>query len=485
MQHDLQKMIKKWRELILGVFEYRDTPPDRLLTNVMLIMLYLFGAVLWLRFLNYGDFPSDRLDWNDITYPRLEFVQQAIMEGKLPLHTAQADGMKEVSDRYLSVPDLILTPDILFLRFLPVRLFVVIHLLLLYSIGFWGLLRIRKRFKLSLTAFVPLFFLYNFNGFIVSHLAVGHLSFTAYFLLVFFVELCFDALETEKLNRIWVQKVTIFQLALFLAGGYHFFIWILFFLAVFLLTIPKNKKYIISGIVFSILVNSFRILPAALLSNRLVLDFHTSFGTSDQLLRALTSLVRPIEMVIAKDVIDVRVWEIDYFIGLFGFIFIFIFGWLAFRDKSFVRIHAFLWPSLLLVLFSLGSFYLPLFNSGLPIVSAERVVSRFLILPLVILIFLAVVQFQTFLGVIRNSQFRSLLWIMILIQISDLTQHLSWWEPIQIAQIVAPEQVTVSLTVLNHRDVPYFYLLMIGGAISISALLYLFLSPKKLQPRND
>ncbi len=344
MQHMWQKTVEKWRELIAGVFEYRNTPADRLLTNVMLIVIFLFGAVLWLKFLNYGDIPADRLDWNDITYPRLEFVQEAIIQGKLPLHTAQPDGMKEVSDRYLSVPDLILTPDIFLLRFLSVRSFIVIHLLLMYSIGFIGLLRFRKRFKLSLTAFVPLFFLYNFNGFIVSHLAVGHLTFSAYFLLVFFVELVFDALEVEKLNRIWVRRLAIYQLLLFLAGGYHFFIWILFFLSVFLLTIPKNKKYILSGIIFSTLVNSFRILPAALLSNRLELDFHTSFGTSDQLLRALTTLGRPVEMVIAKDVIDVRIWEIDYFIGVFGFMFLLVFGWLAFRGKNCERNQSLLWP---------------------------------------------------------------------------------------------------------------------------------------------
>lgn len=484
MQRILQESIRSWHELIRGVFEYRDSSADRLLTNVMLIVLYLFGAILWLKFLNYGDIPTDRLDWNDITYPRLEFIQEAIIEGKLPLHTAQPNGMKEVSDRYLSVPDLILTPDVLFLRFVSIQSFVIFHLLILYSIGFLGLLRFRKRFKLSLTALVPLFFLYNFNGFIVSHLAVGHLTFSAYFLLVFFVELCFDALEVENLNVNWVRRLAKYQIVIFLSGGYHFFIWTLFFLSVFLLTIPKNKKYIFSGIIFSILVNSFRIFPAALLSNKLQLDFHTSFGTSDQLLRALTSLVRPLEMVIAKDVIDVRIWEINYFIGLFGLIFIGFFGWIAFKDKIIVRIHTFLWPSLIMVLFSLGSFYLPLFNSGLPIVSAERVVTRFLILPLVIFIFIAAIQFQSFLLELKYSRFRSLLWIIILILISDLIQHLTWWQPSEIAQIVAPQQMAVSLTVLNHRDVPYYFLLMIGSVITIITLLYLFFQSKK-QLKND
>jgi hypothetical protein len=72
---------KKLVNLINSLFHEGNTKESKILTNALLVVLFFFGVILWIRFLNYGDIPNNRLDWRDITFPRLQVIQQAIQKG--------------------------------------------------------------------------------------------------------------------------------------------------------------------------------------------------------------------------------------------------------------------------------------------------------------------------------------------------------------------------------------------------------------------
>ena len=61
---------EKFDKLINSLFQRDESPGTRLLEKTLLVVLYFFGVVLWVRFLDYGNIPNDRLDWADFTYPR-------------------------------------------------------------------------------------------------------------------------------------------------------------------------------------------------------------------------------------------------------------------------------------------------------------------------------------------------------------------------------------------------------------------------------
>jgi len=61
-----------------------------------------------------------------------------------------------------------------------------------------GLLLIRHRYRLGLAPFTLLFLLFNFNGFITSHLAVGHSMWFGYFLLSFAALFILEMLEEQS-----------------------------------------------------------------------------------------------------------------------------------------------------------------------------------------------------------------------------------------------------------------------------------------------
>ena len=82
--------------------------------------------------------------------------------------------------------------------------------------------------------------------------------------------------------------------------------------------------------------------------------------------------------------------------GVIGFAFILYFGIIRNWMKS-GKYHPLYFSMLFFAFFSIGSIYLPLFNSHIPFMDSQRAPSRFLALPLVFLIFLACIQFQYFL----------------------------------------------------------------------------------------
>ena len=73
---------------------------------VLLLVIILAG---WGFFLNWGNIPFDFHDWAEVNAPRLAFLKDAITKGKLPLHMPDSSALRGVTDRYMALPDMILS----------------------------------------------------------------------------------------------------------------------------------------------------------------------------------------------------------------------------------------------------------------------------------------------------------------------------------------------------------------------------------------
>jgi hypothetical protein len=402
-----------------------------------------------------------------------------VQQGEIPLYVAQDKGLKGETNFFLSVPDQILSPDVLLLSLLDIDLFIVIHILIFYSIGYWGLLLFRKKYSLSIIAFIPLFLLFNFNGHVVSHLSVGHLTWSSYFLLSFFFLFAFELFGEKPLDWKWVVKLAVLQFFIFLSGGYHFFFWIVMFLIILLLFHKRNRKIIVLSIIFSFLINMFRILPAALLSRNLKLEFMFGFPTVERLLQGLLKAYYPTELVL-----DLAYWEYNFYLGIFGILFVIYFAFVFFKQQQKNEIFTLIIPAAAMLVLSVGNIYKPFFDTGLPFLSGERVSSRFLIMTLLLLIFVSVIQLQTYLNSVHNNYIKWGIAIGVFLMANDLIMHLSQWgiEKIIIASPVAENYVPLSLGV-GYNQI-YQYLLIIGALITIATSVFLFIKLKR-NPNNS
>ncbi len=114
------------------------------------------------------------------------FLRDAVRSGELPLHISDPATLGGITDRFLAIPDEILSPQVYLLRFISIGRFVFVDVAILYTIGFFGLLWLRRRFSLSLFTFTILFLLFDFNGHILAHYCIGHVTWGGYFLFPWF-----------------------------------------------------------------------------------------------------------------------------------------------------------------------------------------------------------------------------------------------------------------------------------------------------------
>src|SRR5512138_364348 len=174
---------------------------------LFLAILYFFGIFLWGKTFSWGRMPLDYFDWALINIPRIDFVRDALRMGVLPLHMADVAALHDVSDRFFTLPDVITTPQMVLLLFLPIEKFVLFDIVLHYSISYLGLLWFYRRYSLSLFTFTILFLLFEFNGYIFTHYSVGHFTWAAYFLFPLFFALVIQFLDGEE-GWIWVTSMS-------------------------------------------------------------------------------------------------------------------------------------------------------------------------------------------------------------------------------------------------------------------------------------
>lgn len=439
--------------------------------------LYIFGGIVWSYFLNFGRLGFDLHDWTQ-EGPRFDFIRRSLLLGRLPLHIGSELASTE---RFLAIPDTVISPQILLLRFLEPGLFILVNSLLLYSLGFLGLLLLRRKFSWSLVPFTTIFLLFSLNGHPLAQVAVGHSMWITYFLLPYLVLLVARLYEGDAGWK-WVLAVGVLLFGMYLQGGFHFVNWSIMLLLLIGVTSTEHLGMVLKGILFGLLLSMPRILPAAFEFSNGNRSFISGYFSVTDMVSALISL-RPPEEALSGVYSAFGWWEADAYTGLLGLGFLLFFGiYLILRDPETDRISRarILAPILMMTALSLGKIFQPITLLPIPFVDAERVSSRFLVVPIVLLIIVAGTRFDRLLRA-RTFQTGRQLAILLLLGLMghDLLQHARLWRVENMGLLFPSTPVDIRTQVLTRVDPTYTGAILIGAVLALLAFLFLILAIRR------
>jgi hypothetical protein len=481
-------------KILLFFFQPATNRKERWFSALWNAFLYLMGVLHWCLFFNWGRIPYELHDWKQ-SGSFFSFLREAVWSGQLPLHT---DARFVRTERYLAMPNAPFSPQDYLLRFLDIGPFMVVNVVLLFSLGFIGLLLLQRRYALSPLTFGVLFALFNFNGHITAHLAVGHAEWVGYFLLPFLVLLVLKLVEGQGVpeaageggfwarwrHRLvwvfcggtgwrWSLWLALVFLGLFLQGAFHVALWCAIFLLAFGLTRRDCLPLLLRALLMSVLLSALRIVPAAMQFAGGGVDFVSGFPTVTDLLAALVVLWPP-NQAQAWAWKSLGRWEVDSFVGLIGLAFLLWFGVAGTWRKGKPWRDLFV-PIVVLVVLSIGHVYRPITLLPLPLVDSERIPARFLIVPLVFLIVLASLGFERWLQARRPLRAGQALYLLAaaLLLAHDLFQHSRVWRVVKMYDLFTGQPVDLTSHLVNHPDPPYQTALLTGLILTVLTLMLL------------
>lgn len=466
----IMTVIAQTREALDAIlFHDPATNIQRRIHSALLLLLFLTGIAHWVGFFNGGELALTAYDWiKEDAY--LDTLRAAQVNAEIPWrwNTAFYHDTRD----FLANPETILTPDILLLRWLPNGLFILLHVLLFYSIGFLACMLIANRLNISLAPFSAFWLLFNFNGHLTAHLGVGHLQWAGYFLLPVFFLVLSGLIQAQRGPR---SKAGIYPLTmglllglLFLNGSFHFAI----FCTMFMLIALCWRMTMAPGVAIAILIGGLlgfgRLLPALLWipSRDLLYAGYPSFGT---LIDAMTML-RGHELMVPDELYTPSTWwELDLYLGFTGTTISIIALIAVSRRKAPSDLLPIFAAAGVLLLFSLGHVYTLIQQLPVPFADVERVPTRFIVMPLVLALILVMKGLDELLCAWPKITKPGLLIALPFIGY-ELYLHSSYWRVGRIESTHA--QVTKPiLSIASDPDTAYALSIGLGWLVSVVVLV--------------
>jgi hypothetical protein len=448
----------------------------RWLRIAWILGLYLAGIAAWGVFFKWGSFSLNFHDWYEITAPRFAFLKDAVTRGLLPLHISDTMTFNYRTDRYLSVPDVFLSPQAILLRFMSVGHFVLADVWMMYTLGFLGLLWLQRKFRLSSAALAALFLVFNFNGHVLAHYSVGHVTWGGYFLFPWFVIQMIRLLDGQR-GWTWVAETAGLLVLIVLQGSFHQFTWCLLFLGFLALSDRRAFFPAVEAAGFSVALNLFRIVPIFLTSSLFKYPFIGGYSDLTGIWDALVNIENP-QMSIPATNGSLGSWEVTIYVGLVGAGFLLYFGfyrWMNPRLRQ-AGYQQLLLPVMGLIILSFGFAFGSLRDLLPSIFAGVRVVSRIFSLPFTFLAVFAAVEFQGWLEGLRTRRLipYAAVFAAMIVEAFDLAKNFNIW--MMTNTMTAFSQTTTrhgAWIVANHADRAYFRYLSAGLAGTLFSLTVL------------
>jgi len=445
------------------------TTPDRALVIFWFGSLWLLGLLCWGFFLNWGDFAFDFHDWMQ-EGARYNLLADAVRSGQIPLFIST---QLASTNRFLSLSDVVLSPQIILLRWVEPAFFVLINTFILYTVGTAGVLLIRKRFNWSCLTTGLVMVLFSLNGHLAAHIAVGHSMWSSYFLLPFWMLLLFELLE-DKATQSWTAKTAGFTFILFLQGGFHFVAWILMMMAIMMVFAWKHASRLAWTIAAVIGINAWRILPIHVEYSEWERFYTSGYDSIQHLLQSITTVQNPMDGW--SGAIPARgIWEVNNYLGLLGFLFVLVFGMYGFWIRANGSRKAILGVMIGMTLLSMGRVYQPLFNLPISVFRAERISTRMVILPIVTGIFLAGIVFDEWVKRRKKKNVEVDLLMMggMLFVLHDLINNLIIWRVERVRLAFDAYPVNIDAHLVTMTDTPYIQAIQTGFAVTALTVVIL------------
>jgi len=440
--------------------------PGRWRAVVVQGALYILGVAHWAAFLDFGRIPFGLYDWRQVHFYQ-STLKMAVTAGEIPWRVAPAF---HFNDLFLSSPLSMLAPQIILLRWMSLPVFEVLNVLLLYTVGFVGGVRFKAAFGLSWTAYLAFFLLFNFNGYLASHLAVGHVGGQGigYFFLPWFFLGILEWVRSGPSRRLSLELALVI-FAMGLVGSFHFCTWSVIFLVLLGLRRSGWLGPTIRVLGVSAGLAAYRLLPGLAGFGKLEFGSPAGYPAIGDMFAALAFLRPPGYPTVNA----MGWWEYDMYVGWAGLAVLALYGALplatrAGRLKPFARLDL---PVAGMALLSYWEVYWFLLG-GAPVLSVERVVSRMLIMPVVLLAMLAAVRLDELRSRINRIPYGSWLTVSVLaLMTAQLACHsMTWRVSVLAARIPGSYAVPAAPVIVPGPALVYAASVLAGWAITLAAL---------------
>ena len=463
---------------------------DRRGENIAVAVLLAAGTLHWLAFFGAGQggMSFTAADWpKEFRY--YSALKQAVTDGEVPYYVSRPIHQTR---KLLSLPELSWSPQVALLRVIEVPDFFALNTALLFMAGFAGCLALRRRYRLSLLPFALLVMVALLNGHLAAHLAVGHSMWIGAFLLPWVALFVLDLLDAPPAPHTPLLLALVL-FAILLQGSFHVFVWCVMLLALLAAFDRRARRPALMAAAWAAALGVCRLLPAgAVLIGRREQTFMSGYPTPAALLEALVLVRTAAEPPRGGRFDALRWWEYDAYVGAAALAWLLWFGlyrrWRTRRERraeesgAALRIRLGLdGPLAVLVLLSLGDLYYPINVSGIPLLATQRVSSRFVLVPLVLLAAVAAARTEADLERARRpGRVRALLGLAVALTAASLAAH-SWawrapavvasWPPAPHARDLAIELRAPETE--GARDRAYVTGVRVGAAASVGVFAVL------------
>jgi hypothetical protein len=255
-------------------------------------------------------------------------------------------------------------------------------------------------------------------------------------LLLPFFGLLVLALVEEPARRTTPVWIGLLLFAVLLQGSFHVFVWCVLFLALVFAFHPAGRRPVAAALLWSFAVGACRLVPpAVVLLGRREQPFLSGYSPPFTLLEAM-SLIRTVAETPRGGRFDrLGWWEYDAYVGIAAVVWL---GWFGvYRRAAEGRSArgtgppakqgrwAIDGPLLVMTALALDDLYYPINAAGIPLLASQRVSSRFVLVPLVLLAVVAAVRAQADLAEKRWRGLRALLLVGALVTAASVCAH-SW-----------------------------------------------------------
>ncbi len=377
-------MIEQKPSFLDAVFwEYPSTKTHARIQAYFFSTLFLVGIIYWIGFFNSGKVSLNAFDWvKEDAY--LNTLRLAQTSNVIPWQWSEP--YYHNTDKFLANPEVVLTPDILFLRWVSNSVFIIMHVVLFYVAGFWGSFLLAKKLNVRFVSFFFFWLIFNYNGHISAQIAIGHFQWTGYFLIPFFFIFLLQFVEKSQdaptFNKTAVLRMALLFGILFLNGSVHLAIICSMFLITALLFRWAMYQNVITSIFIGSLLGLNRLLPAALW-----FPPKDSIGQGYPTFNSLLDGFTAFRLYNFSGLQEYHIWgwwEYDFYIGFIMFIIFAVSVVVVFRQHKAPFQPYLLKTAGVFVLLALGNVYNIINILHLPLVGIERAPSRFIVMPFVL-----------------------------------------------------------------------------------------------------
>jgi len=378
-------------------------------SHLLILALGALGALHWWAFFAGGRFDLAVSDWpRQVAY--FDTFAAALRGAYLPLElSAPIYDMGPSVFANLEAP---LTPQTWLFGLAGAGVGTLLTVIFMAWVGLYGCVRLARRCDLSGPAFVALVLLTGYNGYVVGHIAAGHLGWVGCYALPFVFEgvLAMHAAGRSP-SRSPVATAVVLA-AIVMQGSLHVAVITWMVLLLLALTQPRLRSQIGICLAWFVALSAVRLLPAAVVfwpgGRPWLAD---GYGSVVQVVEGLL-LVRPPATVMSsgatllygeRNTVLLSWFEYDLYIGIVGAVAVLLFvvvpmvrgfsasGATALAERALRAWHL---PLVVVAALSCWRVYGMVIPAPISLLSVERVPSRFLGIVLIFALTLACLRFD-------------------------------------------------------------------------------------------